>query len=510
MRAMPDNPSAADPRPDIARLFTDTVRRKPDAPALGVIDGGQLSWRTWAELDQAVDQARGELQELGVGEGDIVAHCGPNSPRWIARDLAMLSLGVVHAPLAESIIDRCPLPLYRGQRRRLLSGELVRVARLPPEHRVATLAMTSGTSGEPLAAMLTQANLSSNATAVSDAVGGDGSEVRLSFLPHSHLYARVCDLYAWVYRGSRLALAERRETLMRDIKLVEPTSLNGVPYFYQKVLDHWRADREAGGKSSLREALGGRVRQCFCGGAALSPAVQQAFADEGAPLMNGYGLSEAAPVVAASSLAANKVGTVGPPLAGVEVRVADDGELLVRGPNVMLGYWNNDEATRRVLRDGWLHTGDLGELDEQGRLTVTGRKKEALVLSTGRNASPSRLESLLCASPWVEQACVVGDGRKHLSALIVPNPDRVRGEIRQRRLWVFSRRQALRHTHIREVFAREIAEQLTGLPQHEQIERFTLIPRGFSIERGELTAKLSLRRSGIEQSFRREIEAMYH
>ncbi|CAN0366756.1 unnamed protein product, partial [Ectocarpus sp. 4 AP-2014] len=203
--------------------------------------------------------------------------------------------------------------------------------------------------------------------------------------------------------------------------------INGVPYFFQKAID--LAEKEG---VSLKSLLGGEIKRCYCGGAPLAPSVEQRFFDEGVPLYNGYGLTEASPVVTVNTPDAHKIGTVGRPLPGVTVRIADDGEVLVQGPNVMRGYWNDPEATAETLRDGWLHTGDLGSLDADGYLTITGRKKELIVLATGKNVAPSRVEALLCASPWIEQACVVGDGAKGLRALIVPNPDRLRAEIKRR------------------------------------------------------------------------------
>lgn len=375
------------------------------------------------------------------------------------------------------------------------------------EQKDPIVAPSAGTSGTPRRVMLSEQNLLSNAVALSEASGGDGDELRLSFLPMSHLYARTCDLYTWIVRGSRLVLAESPKTVFRDAKILRPTVINGVPYFFQKAIDLAEASGE-----SLRSLLGGEIKRCYCGGASLSPEIEQRFFEEGVPLYTGYGLTEASPVVTVNTPAAYKLGTVGKPLPGVEVRIADadaetPGEVLVRGPNVMLGYWNDPEATAAALRDGWLHTGDLGELDAEGFLTITGRKKELIVLSTGMNVAPSRVEALLSASPWIEQACVIGDGEKGLRALIVPNRDRLRAEVRKRRLWVFSKHGALAHAAIRAVYRQEIDARLADAAPHEQVHAFTLIGRGFDLERGEMTAKLSLRRQAIADGFAREIAA---
>lgn len=355
---------------------------------------------------------------------------------------------------------------------------------------------TAGTSGSPRTVLLSQEGIAANAVALSEVSGGDGDELRLSFLPMEHLYARTCDLYTWVVRGSRLVLAESPKTVFRDAKIVRPTVINGVPYFFQKAIDLAEQSGE-----SLRDLLGGEIRRCYCGGAPLSQHVEQRFFDEGAPVYCGYGLTEASPVVSVNTPDAHKIGTVGKPLPNLEVRIAEDGEVLVRGPNVMLGYDNDSEATAAALRDGWLHTGDLGELDSEGFLSIIGRKKEFIALSTGKKVAPSRVEALLGGSPWVEQAAVIGEGRKGLLAIIVPNPDRVRAELKRRRVWVWSKRGALAHRVVRDAFRKEIDAVLSGATKEEQVHNFQLLGRAFSESRGEITKKLSLRRDVIERAF---------
>ena len=281
--------------------------------------------------------------------------------------------------------------------------------------------------------MLSQRNLTTNAAAITKAAGPTADEVRLLILPLSHIYARTCDLYSWLIHGGRLVIAESRETVFRDCQIAAPTAINAVPYFYQKVVDRLRSGGDADA-TQLQGELGGAVRRCYCGGAALAPEIDRFFAERGLPIHCGYGLTEASPVIAATTPGAYRAGTVGPPLDGVEVRLADDGEVQVRGPNVMLGYWRDEAATARVLHDGWLHTGDLGELDSAGHLRIVGRKKEMIVLATGKKVAPTRVEERLVGSPWIEQACVVGDGRKCLAALIVPNGDALRAEIQARRV----------------------------------------------------------------------------
>ncbi|MEM8681525.1 MAG: long-chain fatty acid--CoA ligase, partial [Planctomycetota bacterium] len=199
----------------------------------------------------------------------------------------------------------------------------------------------------------------------------------------------------------------------------------------------------------------------------------------------------------------------GKPLQGVEVRIADDGEILTRGPNLMLGYWKEPAATQQAIQGGWFHTGDLGALDEDGYLRITGRKKEIIVTATGKNIVPTHLETLLCRDPFIIQAIVIGNDRKYLSALIVPDPDALKAEIRRRRLWVWSKRRAVTHPQILELYRERIDAQLAELAGHEQIKRFCVLDRGFLPENGHLTPKLSLRRDLIHQDFAKEIESLY-
>ena len=368
-----------------------------------------------------------------------------------------------------------------------------------------TVVPTSGTSESPRGVVLTEQNLVANAVALSEASGGDGDELRLSFLPMEHLYARTCDLYTWVVRGSRLVLAESPKTVFRDAAVVRPTVVNGVPYFFQKAID--LADERGVG---LRELFGGAIKRCYCGGAPLAPEVERRFFDEGVPLYTGYGLTEASPVVTVNTPSAHRLGTVGRPLPGVVVCVAGPdastpGEVLVRGPNVMRGYADDPDETARALHGGWLHTGDLGELDADGFLTITGRSKELIVLSTGKKVFPSRVEAMLGASPWIEQACVLGDGQTGLRALLVPNPERLRAEVRRRRLWVWSKRGALRHAAVRALYREVIDGCLAAAAREEQVHAFALVGRAFDRDRGEVTAKLSLRRDAIARGFATEL-----
>lgn len=465
----------------ILRHFHATAARLPKQQALGIVAEGEVVWYTWKQLADLVEAERIKLRQQGLRPGVGVPMPEHNSLDWPVRNLAIWAEGGVLLP-----------PDY--------------ATNATFDSSVAAMVSTSGTGAMPKQILLSHENLASNATAVSTVSKpmGDNQEqeVRLSFLPFSHLYARTCDLYTWIVRGSRLVLAENRETIFRDCRIVQPTVINGVPYFYQKTID--LSDSQG---IALRELLGNKIKRCYTGGAALAPLVEAAFFDAGIPLYNGYGMTEASPVVTISTPDAFKRGTVGRPLPDVEVRISEDNEVLVRGPNIMLGYTNESgridtEETHQAIRDDWLHTGDLGSVDSDGYLTLTGRKKELIALATGKKVSPSRVESLLSASPWIEQAAIFGEGKKGLVALVVPNKDRLRSEIKQRRLWVWSKRRALNHPHIRDLYQQIIGKALKNASKEEQVHEFHIIGRGFSQELGEMTKKLSLRRAVIAKNFR--------
>jgi long-chain acyl-CoA synthetase len=518
-----------------------TVARAGDREAIGIIRNGELSWWTWRELADDVAGTIACLRDHGVGAGDRVVQHGPNSYAWIVVDLAILSMGAVHVPLhatlptaqvAEQIeladaklliSDVLPLELANPLTIQVVTSHVVlqsRVAEttdgrtalfaadLEPQS-LATILFTSGTTGRPRGVMLSHGNLATNAIATTEAIAAPHAETRLCFLPLSHIFARTCDLYTWIYRGSRLVLAESRETIVRDCQIARPTVINGVPYFFQKLVQSLRAAGKADHLGAVRELLGGEIRLLCCGGARAAPEVENFFARQGVPLLPGYGLTEASPVISASNLENVRAGYVGPPLGDMEIRIATDGEILVRGPNVMLGYWRDEQATREAITDGWLHTGDLGEIDEQGRLRIVGRRKELIVLSTGKKVCPTAVEQRLAGSTFVETACVVGDGQTHLGALIVPNPQALKQFIKENRLWVWSKRRAVTHPRVYKLFRGEIDRLLADGAREEQVGPFVILARNFSAEGGEVTPKFSLCREVIARNFAREIVAMY-
>jgi long-chain acyl-CoA synthetase len=423
----------------ISDFFASSVTRRGDEQALGFIRSGELRWRTWREVADEAAGLASVMRSAGVERGDRVAHVSENRYEWIITDLAIHLAGAIHVPIhvtlspeqiAEQVVDsggklvfastealwasladHMPQKVphfvhdaaeecsWRAQLHVDGAFSALTSHQTAPE-TLATILYTSGTTGRPRGVMLSHSNLASNASAVVAAFPENKEETRLCILPLSHIYARTCDLYTWVCRGSRLALGQTRETLAGDLQLVRPTALNAVPFLFQRVADRIRA---AGGDeaAALRGFFGGRMQMLNSGGAPLAPELERWYADHGLPVLIGYGLTETSPVVSFSTPQSYKPGSVGRLLPGVEVRIADDGEILVRGPNIMLGHWRDDAATAQVIRDGWFHTGDLGELDADGFLSIRGRKKELIVLSTGKKVVPTRVELLLVQSPLI-------------------------------------------------------------------------------------------------------------
>lgn len=507
-------------------------------------DGQTCLTRSWAELARDVAAMAAVLRSLGVAPGDRVAQLSENRYEWLLVDFACLLSQAVHVPLHASLSgfqaleqiahseaklvfvstadqaaklaehrDAWPSELtfvshavcegrlgdrWRGETDQLLREQLPGVFEkderelFPQAHAVdadtlATILYTSGTTGEPKGVMLTHGNLASNAASATMAFGHQPQEVKLGFLPLSHIFARTCDLYSWLVRGGQLVLASSRENVLAECARFQPTVLNGVPYFYERIYRTLCDKQVAQIPGVLRKTLGERIRICNSGGAALPLHVFDYFHEQGVLLLEGYGLSETSPVISLSTPDAFRRGSCGRLVEQVEVSIAEDSEILTRGPHVMHGYYKAPQATQEVLASGWLKTGDLGRLDDDGYLYITGRKKELIVLSSGKNIAPVYLESLLTTHPAIAQAMIVGDNRSYLSALIVPSdPSR---------------------SHVS--YEAIIAGCLAPCSHHEQVRRYTVLPRPFTVEGGELTPKLSLRRNVVAERYAAEIAAMY-
>jgi long-chain acyl-CoA synthetase len=285
--------------------------------------------------------------------------------------------------------------------------------------------------------------------------------------------------------------------------------INGVPFFYQRLAQKVAEAEAAGTGPTLPQLFGGDLQLAICGGAPLPVDTFDFYHARGVMLLAGYGLTESSPVITMSSPTAYRRGSSGKAIPGIEVRFADDGELLTRGPHVMKEYWKNPELTRETIRDGWLHTGDLGAIDADGYITITGRKKELLVLSTGKKATPTLIEGLLVQEPLLAQAMVIGNDRPCLAALIVPNFDMLRTWAAQQGLGDASPEALVAHPSVVRLYAERIAGLLGALPTYEQVKRFALLDSPFTIDGGHLTPKQSLRRNEITRDFAGAIAGLY-
>ena len=403
----------------------------------------------------------------------------------------------------------------------------------PPTSDICSILYTSGTTGDPKGVMLSHENFLSNVQAALQAVPINSTDIFLSFLPLSHVLERTAGYYTPMSVGATIYYAENIKKLSDNLKEVRPTVLISVPRIFERVYEKIinKAKAEKGLKKKLffsalkiqseihqasresrhlglitkvqgkimdslvckkvRTALGGRLRFAVSGGASLSKQIAKFFENLGINIIEGYGLTETSPVITVNRLDNYEFGTVGLPLQGVEVKISPQKEILAKGPNVMSGYWQSQKATKEVLASsGWFSTGDLGFIDNRGFLTIIGRKKEIIVTSGGKNVSPEPVEAALQLSKFINQAMVIGNNRKFISALIVPDFE-------------------IQHNSTQSLIQHEIENQLHDFPDYEKPQKFTLIPVEFTQEAEELTPTLKLRRSVISAKYKKEIEAMY-
>ncbi len=417
--------------------------------------------------------------------------------------------------------------------------------------QLATIIYTSGTTGEPKGVMLSHANLSSNAV---DGLRGhrfERSDLALEFLPLAHVYERVAG-YAYLFHGVPIAYVERMEDVPQALLEIHPTFAAAVPRFFEKIyaniLD--RGHREAAWKQKvfdwalrvaessipwraygkrvpagvrlcwhianalvykkIRAGLGGQHQRFASGGGPLATELTEFFWSIGIQVYQGYGLTESSPIVSANSPEANKVGTVGLPIPNVQVRIADDGEILVKGPCVMQGYYKRPDETRATISsEGWLATGDIGKLEEDGYLVITDRKKELLKTAAGKFVAPALIENLLKTSPFISHAIVVGDKRKFVSVLIVPNFTSVEKEGEKTGHLFAGSAQMLHDLWVRDLIAAEVDRLTASLAQYEKPKRFALLEQEFSFANGQLTYTLKLKRRVIEQTYADVIARLY-
>ena len=420
---------------------------------------------------------------------------------------------------------------------------------------LATIIYTSGTTGEPKGVMLTHGNITSNVLAGLQRIpiqDDPGQQECLSFLPLSHIFERMAGHYLMMHAGAIINYAGSIDTVSTDMGEVRPTLMCSVPRLYEKIYARVQENAMAGsavkrqifkwakrvgetcvdltlaGKPvpaalaaqrgvadrlvfrKLRDRTGNRLRFFVSGGAPLNADIARFFLAAKLPILEGYGLTETSPVITVNTFSDLRLGSVGKPLPGIEVKIAQDGEILTRGPNVMKGYFNKPEASREVLEpDGWFHTGDIGEIDADGFLRITDRKKDIIVTAGGKNIAPQPIENMVKISKWVLNAVMLGDRRAYPIRLVVPNVPLLR-EWAKRHQYAFLDDDALlARTETHEKIEREVKRMLRDLARYEVPKRFVLVREDFSIEAGELTPTMKVRRRIVEQRYKDRIEAAY-
>ncbi|MCS6919913.1 MAG: AMP-dependent synthetase/ligase, partial [Fimbriimonadales bacterium] len=386
---------------------------------------------------------------------------------------------------------------------------------------LATLIYTSGTTGDSKGVMLSHGNLLSNMYACIQVFPPPGRDyVLFNFLPLSHIYAHTCDYLASLALGVRMAFAESFDTLAQNLQEVRPHAINGVPRFYEKVRERVMSViqskpflRLLGGyarKKGMQRAFGGRLIWAISGGAALDPQVAEFYWENGVQLFQGYGLTETSPVLTCTTPTRNKIGTAGIPFPGVEIKIADDGEILARGPNIMKGYWRKPEATAQAIDpDGWFHTGDVGEIVDGQYLRITDRKKDIFVLAGGKNIAPVALENALIRNLYIEQAVIYGDKKKFVSALIVPDFVQLEEWAEKEGIAYNSREELIENPKVREFMTQQVAEAMRPFANYEQVKQFILLPQAFTFEAGDVTVTLKMRRARIIERYREQLDALY-
>jgi long-chain acyl-CoA synthetase len=592
----------------IADLPFHVMGRFQKAMMLGRSRGGTIDGLSSKDIFGRVRDLSLGLSAMGMARGDRVALISESRPEWLLTDLAVLTGGGVTVPIyptlsaAQSryilqdsgariavVSTRLQLEKIQEVRHQLPSIEGVVVMDPPAEmpspsvftfdqlgergHArmvsewgagrefrdaarqvrpadLATIIYTSGTTGEPKGVMLTHASLVANMYSGAEALEVFEDDVALSFLPLSHAFERMV-AYVYLLRGVTVVFAESFDTIGRDVSIVKPTVLTGVPRAYEKMHARIVEKGQAGGGAKaalfrwaigvgaarghavlhgkqpsmlvtlqaaladrlvfakIREGVGGRVRYLVSGSAPLHTSIAEFFYGVGLPIIEGYGLTETAPILTVNPPSAPRAGTVGKTVKNVELRIAADGEILARGPNLMTGYYNKAQATADAIKDGWFHTGDIGTLDAEGYLAITDRKKDLLVTSGGKKIAPQPIENVLKQSPLIAEAVVLGDRRKYAAALIVPEFAAL-----ERRLKDLARPPADRADLIvrPDVVAlyQEIVDSLNrDLSQFERIKRIAILPREFSIESGELTPSLKVKRKVVEEKWKDAIESLY-
>jgi long-chain acyl-CoA synthetase len=503
---------------------------------------------------QAVEQVRFILKDSGarvlfISGGKVLKHARPGFEGLEQLEGIILfdteSAKEIKQGLALETIEESGAELDRKD-----PSAYEKLVRQGSPDQLATIIYTSGTTGEPKGVMLSHASLISNVVSVSSGLPIYSTDVALSVLPLSHIFERMA-FYIFCYCGISVYYASSFDKIGEYLREVRPTVMAAVPRLFETVYHRivkkamsssgWRrkvfsralnvgrryAELKDKGKRvplmlgieqriadrlvfvKWREAIGGRLRYFISGGAPISSKLAYAFIAAGIPLLQGYGMTETC-IVSVNRPEDNRVGSVGKPFEGIEIAIAEDNEILLRGPNVMCGYYGRPEATLEVMRDGWFATGDVGRLDEEGRLYITDRKKDLFKLSNGKYVAPQQIESLLKQSPLVNQVVVVGGGRKFPAALVVPEWEALKTALRAAGEKAADSHAEIAHSQTAAKLVQHEATDLTAqLADYERVRRVALLPEEFSIDKGDLTPTLKVKRGVVDEKFGEIIEELY-
>jgi long-chain acyl-CoA synthetase len=600
----------------LCELFWNAVRTHGGRPAQEWHEDGAWKSRTYAEFGQAVRDVAHGLLAQGVKKGDRVALWSRNCPQWGEVDFANQTAGFVSVPIYDTLTGekgayilnnsdakvvfvqdatilervlsvRSSLKTVKAivliQGRTTAAGvqtyadfvaagraygqenpkKLDQMAAKVAPSDVASLVYTSGTTGDPKGAVLTQGNFATNSSAM-DLVDVGPEDVFLSFLPLSHVFERTGGHFGAYRLGAKVVFARSIDTLTDDMQVAKPTIMMAVPRLYEKIYGRiqdnvskssflkraifsWaigvgkaanvyrerneplpkglaakvhRADKLVFGK--LKDRVGGRLRYFVSGGAALSKDIEEFFWAAGITILQGYGLTETSPVCNVNRPSAMRFGSVGPLIPGVSIKIDStdwesakprpfpEGEICFKGPNVFQGYWKNEQATKECFdADGWFHTGDIGYVDGDGFLFITDRKKEIIVMSNGKKVPPQSIENDLKIQPHIAQAMVIGDDRNYIAALLVPNWETLEKFCLENGIGREDRARLVADQRVVSLFEREVEAVNGKLSRYEQIKKFWILPADWSVESGELTPSLKLKRRIILDKQKDSISQLY-
>ncbi len=470
----------------------------------------------------------------------------------IWQNLPELCLVIVMNRLEESIEDVLDLNQAKDEGKKILEEKpwLLEAAPVEPDD-VATIIYTSGTTGVPKGVMLTHRNICENVKSSSSIIRLDESDRGLSFLPLSHAYERTGGYYLLFSCGASIYLAESVETISLNMSEARPTIIFTVPRLFDRIkmsilkqissenaikqkIFNWalstgeKYHREINtkGKSStlvslqhalaeklvykkIKTKLGGKLRYFVSGGAALPQKIGEFFQALDISILEGFGLTETSPITNVNRPEKIKYGTVGPTVDNVQLKIAEDGEILFKGPNIMKGYWKDEEATRQVIKDGWFYSGDIGEIDKDGYLKITDRKKHIIVTSGGKNIAPMPIENIISESPYVDQVIVIGEKRPFLISIIVPDFNKLKEFAAAEGIKFNSNKELIQHKSVLQIFEKLMRTVSRQLATHEKVRKFLLVDDAFTIENGHLTPTLKLKRKEIITKYSSEIDKVY-